>query len=135
MTTIGYGVSDYYFGDCWTPLLLVLWQSCWAITFQSIAIGLLFQRISRGTKRSKTIVFSDKAVIRYVKGIPHFMFRVGELRKHNLIEVSVRCYCLKHERYLKKNTNNNNNNRRKEVETAHFVTIIIDAKKSKRHIS
>jgi hypothetical protein len=43
MTTIGYGVSDYYFGDCWTPLLLVLLQSCCAITFQSVAIGLLFK--------------------------------------------------------------------------------------------
>lgn len=27
MTTIGYGVSDYYFGGCWTPLLLVLAQA------------------------------------------------------------------------------------------------------------
>jgi hypothetical protein len=24
--TLGYGVSDYYFGGCWTPLLLVLAQ-------------------------------------------------------------------------------------------------------------
>eukprot|EP00545_Synedropsis_sp_CCMP1620_P007226 CAMPEP_0119023742 /NCGR_PEP_ID=MMETSP1176-20130426/30560_1 /TAXON_ID=265551 /ORGANISM="Synedropsis recta cf, Strain CCMP1620" /LENGTH=440 /DNA_ID=CAMNT_0006978865 /DNA_START=87 /DNA_END=1409 /DNA_ORIENTATION=+ len=113
MTTIGYGVSDYYFGDCWTPLLLVLFQSCCAITFQSIAIGLLFQRISRGQKRSKTIIFSDKAVVRKVKGVPHFMCRIGELRRQHLIEVTVRCYCLKHERYLRNPG---------QVETAHFLT-------------
>lgn len=113
MTTIGYGVSDYYFGDCWTPLLLVLFQSCCAITFQSVAIGLLFQRISRGQKRSKTIIFSDKAVVRRVNGVPHFMCRIGELRRQHLIEVTVRCYCLKHERYLRSTG---------QVETAHFLT-------------
>lgn len=101
MTTIGYGVSDYYFGDCWTPLLLVLLQSCCSITFQSIAIGLLFQRISRGQKRSRTIIFSDKAVVRRVKGIPYIMLRIGELRRQQLINVSVRCYCVKHERYVR----------------------------------
>jgi Inward rectifier potassium channel C-terminal domain/Inward rectifier potassium channel transmembrane domain len=100
MTTIGYGVSDYYFGDCWTPLLLVLLQSCCAITFQSVAIGLLFQRISRGQKRSKTIIFSDKAVIQKVRNEFYFMFQVGELRRQHLIDVSVRCYCMKHERFL-----------------------------------
>jgi hypothetical protein len=115
MTTIGYGVSDYYFGDCWTPLLLVLWQSCCAITFQSIAIGLIFQRISRGQKRSRTIIFSDKAVVRRVQGVPYLLFRIGELRRQHLIEVNVRCYCLKHERYLR-------NAEQNEVETAYFLT-------------
>ena len=113
MTTIGYGVSDYYFGDCWTPLLLVLFQSCCAITFQSIAIGLLFQRISRGQKRGRTIIFSDKAVVRKVKSVPYLMFRIGELRRQHLIDVKVRCYCLKHERYLRNPG---------QVETAHFMT-------------
>jgi len=100
MTTIGYGVSDYYFGGCWTPLLLVLAQVCSAITFDAVAIGLLFQRISRGHKRGKTILFSDKAVIRRVKGVPYLMFRVGELRKHQLLQSSVRAYCIRHERHL-----------------------------------
>ena len=113
MTTIGYGVSDYYFGDCWTPLLLVLLQSCCSITFQSIAIGLLFQRISRGQKRSRTIIFSDKAVIRRVKSEPYLMIRIGELRRQQLIMVSVRCYCVKHERYLRGPG---------QVETAPFLT-------------
>ena len=113
MTTIGYGVSDYYFGDCWTPLLLVLIQSCCAFTFQSVAIGLIFQRISRGQKRSRTIVFSDKAVVRRVKGESYLMFRIGELRRQQIINVSVRCYCVKHERYLRSPS---------EVETIPFIT-------------
>jgi len=99
MTTIGYGVSDYYFGGCWTPLLLVLAQVCSAITFDAVAIGLLFQRISRGHKRGKTVLFSDKAVVRRVRGVPYLMFRVGELRRHQLLEATVRAYCVRHERH------------------------------------
>jgi ABC-type sugar transport system permease subunit len=68
MATIGYGTSDYYFGDCWTPFILVLLQVFSAIVFSSLAVGLLFQRISRGQKRGRTIVFSDAAVIRKVGG-------------------------------------------------------------------
>lgn len=68
MATIGYGTSDYYFGDCWTPFILVLVQVFSAIVFSSLAVGLLFQRMSRGQKRGRTIVFSDVAVIRKVRG-------------------------------------------------------------------
>ncbi len=32
MATIGYGTSDYYFGDCWTPFILVLIQVFSAIS-------------------------------------------------------------------------------------------------------
>lgn len=113
MTTLGYGVSDYYFGDCWTPLLLVLCQSCCAITFQSVAIGLLFQRISRGQKRGKSIVFSNQACILTVRGKRYLLMRVGELRKHSLIDVTVKCFAIQHVR-CKMNGG--------EVETAHFVT-------------
>ena len=58
---IGYGVSDNYFGGYYSPLLIVLWQVCTAIVFDAIAVGLIFHRISRGAKRSRTILFSDMA--------------------------------------------------------------------------
>eukprot|EP00536_Pseudo-nitzschia_multiseries_P000677 jgi/Psemu1/233903/estExt_Genewise1.C_80157 len=98
MTTIGYGVSDYYFGGCYSPLLIVLLQICTAIVFDAVAVGLIFHRISRGAKRSRSILFSDKAIIRNIRGVPHLMFRLGERRKHHLIEATVRCYCIRHER-------------------------------------
>jgi potassium inwardly-rectifying channel subfamily J len=138
MTTIGYGVSDYYFGGCWTPLLLVLAQVCCALIFQAVAIGLLFQRISRGHKRSKTILFSDKAVVRRVKGVWYLMVRIGELRSHQLIEATVRAYCIRHERHAvaddanstRPNPNPNpsptttmpRTSASSAVETTHFVT-------------
>jgi len=96
MTTIGYGVSDYYFGDCWAPFCLVLLQVFFAITFDAVAIGLIFQRLSRGRKRGRTIVFSDKAVVRRVGGELYFMFRMGELVKRHLVEAHVRVYCVRH---------------------------------------
>lgn len=121
MTTIGYGVSDYYFGDCWTPLLLVLLQVCTAITFDAVAIGLLFLRMSRGRKRGKTIIFSDKAVIRRVRGCPHLLFRIGELRRNFIIEATVRVYCVRHERYPVQHQRDNQECS-SSIETTHFVT-------------
>jgi len=98
MTTIGYGVSDYYFGGCYSPLLIVLMQICTAIVFDAVAVGLIFHRISRGASRSRSILFSERAVVRNIKGVPHLMFRLGERRKYQLLEATVRCYCIRHER-------------------------------------
>jgi Inward rectifier potassium channel transmembrane domain/Inward rectifier potassium channel C-terminal domain len=118
MATIGYGVSDYYFGGCWTPLLLVLAQVIAAIVFNAIAVGIIFQRISRGHKRSKTIVCSDKAVIRRVQGQLYFMFRIGELRHHFLLEATVRAYVVGHERYPVMQ----DDSAVSAVETTHYIT-------------
>jgi hypothetical protein len=98
MTTIGYGVSDYYFGDCWLPFILVLCQVFCAITVDAVAIGIIFQRLSRGRKRGRTVVFSDRAVIRRINGELYFMFRMGELMKRHLMECHVRVYCIRHVR-------------------------------------
>mmetsp|Transcript_19161 Transcript_19161/g.26973 ORF Transcript_19161/g.26973 Transcript_19161/m.26973 type:complete len:360 (+) Transcript_19161:919-1998(+) len=126
MTSMGYGVSDYYIGECWTPFFLVLCQMFCAITFNSIAIGLLFQRMSRGQKRGRTIIFSNKAVIRKVRGEHYFMFRVGELRRRHIIEAKVRAYCIRHDRYpLEKDELKDEGlcgNNEINIETSHFVT-------------
>lgn len=98
MTTIGYGVSDYYFGDCWTPFVVVLLQVLCGITYDALAIGIIFQRLSRGQNRSNSVVFSNKAVIRRIQGKLYFMFQLCEQRKHQLAEAHVRLYCVRHER-------------------------------------
>jgi hypothetical protein len=119
MTTIGYGVSDYYFGGCWTPLLLVLWQVCTAITFDAVAVGLLFQKISAGQRRGKTIIFSDKAIIRRVQGKLYLMFRIAEFRRYHLIDASVRVYCVKNERIR---VGRDANSGTPSIESTYFVT-------------
>ena len=110
MSTIGYGVSDYYFGGCWSPLLLVLLEVCCGISFAAVATSLLFLRVSRGHKRGKTILFSDRAVVRNVRGIPHLMFRVVELRRHQLLGAHVRAYAIRHERHAVTGVVVDNNN-------------------------
>ena len=100
MTTIGYGVSDYYFGGCITPFVLVLMQVCCAIVFDAVAIGLIFQRLSRGQKRSKSVVLSDKALVQCIDHKLYLMFRVCELRRHQLLEAKARAYCVRHERHM-----------------------------------
>jgi hypothetical protein len=113
-------VSNYYFGECWTPLFLVLAQVCSAILFDAVAVGLLFHRISRGRKRSRTIAFSDKAVIQRVKGVPYLMFRMGELRKYHLIGSTIRCHCVRHERIA--TTRSNEEPEAISLETTYFLS-------------
>lgn len=99
MATIGYGVSNYFFGDCYAPLFLIFSQVCCSIVFNAIAASVLFLRISRGHKRMKTILFSNHATIQYINHVPHLMFRIAELRRYQLFDASIRCYCIKSERY------------------------------------
>jgi hypothetical protein len=73
-------------------------QVCTSIVFNAISIGVIFQRLSRVQKRARTIVFSDRAVIRRIRGRLFFMFQLSELRKHQLVEAHVRVYCIRHER-------------------------------------
>jgi len=122
MATIGYGTSDYYFGECWTPFILVLLQVFSALAFSSLAIGLLFQRMSRGQKRGRTIVFSDVAVIRKVRGRWYWMFRVAELRKQHIIGAKIRVFCVRHERCPLSEEAEARGNDVVELETAHFVS-------------
>jgi len=120
MTTIGYGVSDYYFGDCWLPFVLVLCQVFCAITVDAVAIGVIFQRLSRGRKRGRTVIFSDHAVIRRVRGEVYLMFRMGELMKRHLMECHVRMYCIRHERCKVPRTNSLIIGEEYEIETNYF---------------
>jgi hypothetical protein len=100
MASIGYGVSDYYFGNCGiVPLLVVLLQICTAICYDAIAIGLLFQRLRRSHKRSKSIIFTNTAIVQRIQTIPYFMIRTAELRHYPLVNATIRAYCIYHDRH------------------------------------
>jgi len=135
MATIGYGVSDYYFGDCWTPFIIVLLQVFSAIIFSSLFVGLLFQRLSRGQKRGRTIIFSDEAIIRKVRGEWYLMFRVAELRTRHIIGAKISAFCVRHERCP---LSNNRENDAVELETAHYVShplFLLNGSRSKTTIT
>lgn len=96
-----------------------------SVVFSSVAIGLIFQRMSRGQKRGRTIVFSDVSVLRKVRGQWYWMFRVAELRKRHIIGAKVRVFCVRHERCPigeKAGGDKDGTQRVVELETAHFVS-------------
>ena len=122
MSGIGYGVSDYYFGDCIIPFVLVLAQILNGIAFDAVAIGLLFQRMSRGQKRGRTIIFSHQAVIQRVQGQYYFMVRIGELRSRHIVDARVRVYCIRHERYPTHGIVVNDESTIVPIHSFHFIT-------------
>ena len=78
--------------------------------------------MSRGQKRGRTIVFSDVAVIRKVRGQWHFMFRVAELRKRHIIGAKVRAFCVRHERCAIEGKQRDDKVEGVQLETAYFVS-------------
>ncbi len=77
MTTVGYGTRDQFFGGCYTVLAVTVSQACFGLLLDAILIGVLFTRLSRPSTRASTVVFSDFAVIRRVRGEFFFMFQVN----------------------------------------------------------
>lgn len=61
-------------------------------------VGVIYCRVSRPNKRASTIVFSNTAIIKRIRGKLYLQFRVCELRKHQLVEAHIRCYTIRHER-------------------------------------
>ena len=55
-------------------------------------LGIIFCRMSRATKRACCFVFSTNAVVSTRNGVPHLVFRVTNLRKHQLVDCSIRVY-------------------------------------------
>ncbi|KAG5190242.1 inward rectifier potassium channel-domain-containing protein [Tribonema minus] len=100
MTTVGYGTQDVFFGRCWSVMVIITAQACCGLLIDALLIGVLFARLARPQTRASTVVFSNKAVLRRIRGEYYFMFQVGELRKHQLLETKVRCYAVRHHRTL-----------------------------------
>jgi hypothetical protein len=94
--TIGYSApSDIFFDDCPLVLIVITFQSVVGLFLDAALLGLLFNRVARGTPRANTILFSDRACVRKIRGRYHLMFQVCEIRKHALIEAHVRVYTVR----------------------------------------
>ena len=75
-------------------IILISGLSCGNIfeqcILEGIMVGLLFVKISRAKKRSRTLMFSKTAVINHRDGELCFMFRVADMRKSHLLDATVR---------------------------------------------
>ncbi|DBA04721.1 TPA: hypothetical protein N0F65_004358 [Lagenidium giganteum] len=96
--TIGYGAptNDIFYGGCTSMATLLTLESFAGIFLDSICIGMFFARFARANKRANTVLFTNSAVIRKIRGEYYLMFQVCERRKHQLVEAHVRCYAMRH---------------------------------------
>lgn len=95
MAAIGYGTEDIFFWECVLPISCLAFQVCVKLGVDSLAIGILYCRLSGPGGRARSIKFSNNAVIRRVHGKLFLMVQVCELRQHQLSEVKVRMYAIR----------------------------------------
>lgn len=89
MATFGFSTT---IDQCVVSSATVLAQSCVRLIVESVTIGVLYSRFARPSGRASTVLFSNHAVIRRIRGKLYFMFQLCELRKHQLVEAHVRLY-------------------------------------------
>ena len=112
ITTVGYSVSDINFGpfpsltslsgDHTLAFFLLYGEMMQAILMNSFCIGIVYTRLSRAIvllspfslpqTRSRSLIFSNQAIIKRIHGQWCFIFQVCELRKHQLVESCISCY-------------------------------------------
>ena len=59
-----------------------------SVCAQALMTGLVFAKLSRPKKRAETLLFSKNAVICRRDGQLCLLFRVGDMRKSHIVEVS-----------------------------------------------
>jgi hypothetical protein len=94
MTTFGFSTT---IDACYVTSFMVLLHSCVRLFVEGLTIGIIYSRIARPSGRASTIIFSNKGVIRRIRGKLYFMLQLCELRKHQLVEAHVRLYVVKKE--------------------------------------
>jgi hypothetical protein len=98
IATIGYGAPNANgnpaLNGCVEGVFVVVAASIAGVLLDAVFVSLFFVRISRPQPRASTLLFSERATIRCINGALRFVFRVVELRKHQLVESHVRLYAI-----------------------------------------
>ncbi|KAK3728466.1 hypothetical protein QZH41_002326 [Actinostola sp. cb2023] len=87
--TIGYG-SRAISPKCFEGIMLLQIQSILGIFLDAFLLGLTFAKISRPRERARTIKFSKSATIALRDNKMCLMFRVGDIRKSQIVEAHIR---------------------------------------------
>ena len=90
-TTIGYGGRQIT-PACPEAVVLLNIQSLVGFMIGALVLGLIFAKLSRPRNRAETILFSRNAVVSLRDGKMCLMFRVGDVRKSQILEAHVRVY-------------------------------------------
>lgn len=75
---------------CPEAIFLTGMQSIVGVILQSATVGLVFLKMVRPKHRTRTLQFSNRAVVCRRDGKLCFMFRVGNLRRSHIIEAKMR---------------------------------------------
>jgi inward rectifier potassium channel len=92
MGTIGYGAM---YPASPAANLLVVVESIASLLLTAVSTGLVFSKFSRSTA---AIVFSETAVIAPMNGVPTLMFRMGNMRGNQIVDVQIRVAMVRTER-------------------------------------
>lgn len=92
MGTIGYG--SMYPESIGANLVMVV-ESITGLTLLALVTGLVFAKFSRSTAR---MVFSRRAVISVLNGVPTLMFRLGNQRGNQIVDAQLRVVMIRTER-------------------------------------
>ncbi|CAF0868273.1 unnamed protein product [Brachionus calyciflorus] len=92
--TIGYGLR-YITEECKFAIIFLMLQSCFGIFVQGLVAGVVFAKISRPSKRKRTIIFSHNAVVSERDGKLCFMFKIGNIRTSQLSDAKLKVSMIK----------------------------------------
>ena len=100
-STIGFAAPSR---DHWARnakvVAIITFHSITTVMFNIFLLGTLFARLSSAKNRAITVKLTSRAVIRsdplVSKSYPFFEFRVGEIRRHQLLNLNVSVYFFTH---------------------------------------
>ena len=92
MGTIGYGAM---FPESTAANVLVVVESIASLLLTALSTGLVFAKFSRSTAR---FVFTRRAVISRLNGVPTLMFRLGNERGNQIVNAEIRLVMVRTER-------------------------------------
>lgn len=92
MGTIGYGAL---YPDSIAANVLVVAESITSLTLTALATGLVFAKFSRSTA---LLVFTRYVVISPLNGVPTLMFRIGNRRRNQIVDATVRVLMMRTEK-------------------------------------
>jgi len=94
--------TDYAFNrfrviqpECAMSFFVLVFQSCVGVFIQSLMTGLIFCKLARPKQRAHTIIFSRLAVVCKRDCEYQLLFRVGNMRRSQIIATSIRAIMVK----------------------------------------
>jgi potassium inwardly-rectifying channel subfamily J len=90
--TIGYGTRAVT-EECTSGVILLIIQCCFGLLIQALWVGLVYTKLSRPSKRRRTLIWSEQSVISLRDGYLTLQCRLGDMRhRSTLVEAHIRMY-------------------------------------------